>query len=103
MHRQRLIEYAQGRDHMDFGFVGYVQCHEEACQRMAVSSCLPLRSDVYWQCLFSVLLCAATIEVEVSSLYQNAGNMPTQSPHAHFSSALHILSWNDHESGSDLC
>jgi len=66
------MEYAQGSDHMDFGFVGYVQCHEEACQRMAVSSCLPLRSDVYWQCLFSVLLCAATKEMEMSSLYQNA-------------------------------
>lgn len=34
MHRQRLIEYARNRDHMDVGFVGYVQCQEEACQRM---------------------------------------------------------------------
>ena len=38
MCRQRLIEYGQNRtDIMDVGFVGYVQCSEEACAKMQVS------------------------------------------------------------------
>ena len=38
MCRQRLIEYGQNRtDLMDVGFVGYVQCSEEACTKMQVS------------------------------------------------------------------
>lgn len=37
MHRQRLVEYGQNHsDIMDVGFVGYVQCSEEACAAMQV-------------------------------------------------------------------
>ncbi|EIE18580.1 hypothetical protein COCSUDRAFT_45356 [Coccomyxa subellipsoidea C-169] len=59
MHRQRLVEYGLNRTEvMDVGFVGYVQCSEEACRAMEAQYGLKERvpEDEMWRYKFLMIL-----------------------------------------------